>query len=107
MALWEQVTEAGTIDDLVEDSVCAGRPKTARTIHDWVARGLLDQEAAHVETDRSTAGPQRVPLRLARVAEVLRRGRTAADRGAPRHLGAVRGVVLAAVRPGGWRPGRP
>lgn len=43
MELWEQVTEAGTIDDLVEDSVRAGRPKTARTIHDWVAHGLLDR----------------------------------------------------------------
>ncbi|UWE10204.1 hypothetical protein [Actinacidiphila bryophytorum] len=43
MALWEQVTEAGTIDELVEDSVRAGQPKTARTIHDWVARGLLDR----------------------------------------------------------------
>lgn len=37
------VPEAGTIDDLVADATGAGYKVTARTVHDWVAKGLIDR----------------------------------------------------------------
>lgn len=33
----------GTIDDLVADARDAGYPMTPRTVHDWVAKGLIDR----------------------------------------------------------------
>ncbi|MBS2534893.1 hypothetical protein KGQ20_19160 [Catenulispora sp. NF23] len=35
--------EAGTIDDLVADAANAGYRVTPRTVHDWVAKGLIDR----------------------------------------------------------------
>ncbi|CAL9674240.1 hypothetical protein SUDANB15_07641 (plasmid) [Streptomyces sp. enrichment culture] len=44
MYTWESITEPGTIDDLVADAHAAGYPDmTVRRIHDWIAKGLLDQ----------------------------------------------------------------
>jgi hypothetical protein len=41
---WESITGPGTIDDLVADAHAAGHPDmTVRRIHDWIAKGLLDQ----------------------------------------------------------------
>jgi hypothetical protein len=38
----EQVTEPGTIDDLVADATASGHKITARLIRDWTEHGLLD-----------------------------------------------------------------
>ncbi|MGY5124344.1 hypothetical protein [Streptomyces nigrescens] len=44
MYTWESITGPGTIDDLVADAHAAGHPDmTVRRIHDWIAKGLLDQ----------------------------------------------------------------
>ncbi|MFI9419339.1 hypothetical protein [Streptomyces werraensis] len=44
MYTWESITGPGTIDDLVADAHAAGHPgMTVRRIHDWIAKGLLDQ----------------------------------------------------------------
>jgi hypothetical protein len=41
---WQDITEPGTIDDLVADAHAAGHPDmNARRVHDWIAKGLLDQ----------------------------------------------------------------
>ncbi|WP_369390378.1 hypothetical protein AB5J72_24135 [Streptomyces sp. CG1] len=39
---WKTVTGAGTLDDMLEDARLAGFDIQKRTIHAWVARGLLD-----------------------------------------------------------------
>ncbi|GHD35565.1 hypothetical protein GCM10010313_83030 [Streptomyces violarus] len=44
MYTWESITGPGTIDELVADAHAAGHPDVnVRRIHDWIARGLLDQ----------------------------------------------------------------
>lgn len=44
MYTWESISGPGTIDDLVADAHAAGYPDmTVRRIHDWIAKGLLDQ----------------------------------------------------------------
>ncbi|MCX4920096.1 hypothetical protein [Streptomyces sp. NBC_00687] len=44
MYTWQDITDPGTIDDLVADAHAAGHPDmNARLIHSWVAKGLLDQ----------------------------------------------------------------
>ncbi|MGW4034656.1 hypothetical protein ACWEFL_36070 [Streptomyces sp. NPDC004838] len=44
MYTWESITGPGTIDDLVADAHAADHPDmTVRRIHDWIAKGLLDQ----------------------------------------------------------------
>ncbi|GCB53552.1 hypothetical protein [Streptomyces sp. NL15-2K] len=44
MYTWESISRPGTIDDLVADAHAAGYPDmTVRRIHDWIAKGLLDQ----------------------------------------------------------------
>ncbi|OIK02633.1 hypothetical protein BIV25_03385 [Streptomyces sp. MUSC 14] len=43
MEPWSRITEPGTIDDLVADAGEAGYKVTARLVHDWVAKGLLDK----------------------------------------------------------------
>ncbi|MCL7382535.1 hypothetical protein [Streptomyces sp. 35G-GA-8] len=44
MYTWESVSGPGAIDDLVADAHAAGYPDmTVRRIHDWIAKGLLDQ----------------------------------------------------------------
>ncbi|MFD5670695.1 hypothetical protein ACFXDD_36595 [Streptomyces anthocyanicus] len=44
MYTWESISGPGTIDDLVADADAAGYPDmTTRRIHDWIAKGLLDQ----------------------------------------------------------------
>ncbi|MBC7274003.1 MAG: hypothetical protein H5T76_35755 [Streptomyces sp.] len=44
MYTWESISGPGTIDDLVADARAAGHPDmSVRRIHDWIARGLLDQ----------------------------------------------------------------
>lgn len=44
MLTWQDITEPGTLDDLIADACAAGHPQpTARMIHDWIARGLLDK----------------------------------------------------------------
>ncbi|WP_406721751.1 hypothetical protein OG968_35105 [Streptomyces althioticus] len=44
MYTWESISGPGTIDDLVADAHAAGHPDmTVRRIHDWIAKGLLDQ----------------------------------------------------------------
>ncbi|MET8182374.1 hypothetical protein [Streptomyces sp. NPDC005336] len=41
---WESITGPGTIDDLVADAHAAGHPDmNVRRVHDWIAKGLLDQ----------------------------------------------------------------
>jgi hypothetical protein len=41
---WESISGPGTIDDLVADAYAAGYPDmTVRRVHDWIAKGLLDQ----------------------------------------------------------------
>lgn len=41
---WESISGPGSIDDLVADAHAAGYPDvTVRRIHDWIAKGLLDQ----------------------------------------------------------------
>ncbi|WP_329321643.1 hypothetical protein [Streptomyces sp. NBC_01262] len=42
MQPWEQITEPGTIDDLVADATTAGHRVTLRVVRDWIAEGLLD-----------------------------------------------------------------
>ncbi|MGW1008289.1 hypothetical protein [Streptomyces sp. NPDC002520] len=44
MYTWESISGPGTIDDLLADAHAAGYPDmTVRRIHDWIAKGLLDQ----------------------------------------------------------------
>ncbi|MFF4829009.1 hypothetical protein ACFY20_39935 [Streptomyces sp. NPDC001312] len=44
MYTWETISGPGAIDDLVADAHAAGYPDmTVRRIHDWIAKGLLDQ----------------------------------------------------------------
>ncbi|MFF9286413.1 hypothetical protein [Streptomyces griseosporeus] len=44
MYTWESISGPGTIDDLVADAHAAGHPDmTVRRIHDWIAKGLMDQ----------------------------------------------------------------
>ncbi|MFG2785745.1 hypothetical protein ACGFY7_49000 [Streptomyces prunicolor] len=44
MYTWESISGPGTIDDLVADAHAAGYPDmTVRRVHDWIAKGLLDQ----------------------------------------------------------------
>ncbi|MFF0382996.1 hypothetical protein [Streptomyces sp. NPDC004286] len=44
MYTWESISGPGSIDDLVADAHAAGYPDvTVRRIHDWIAKGLLDQ----------------------------------------------------------------
>lgn len=44
MHTWQDITEPGTIDDLIADARAAGHPDmNARLIHSWIAKGLLDQ----------------------------------------------------------------
>ncbi|MGW4759529.1 hypothetical protein [Streptomyces chartreusis] len=44
MYTWQDITEPGTIDDLLADAHAAGHPDmNARLIHSWIAKGLLDQ----------------------------------------------------------------
>ncbi|MFJ9106220.1 hypothetical protein ACIRJM_48275 [Streptomyces sp. NPDC102405] len=44
MLTWQDITEPGTLDDLIADACAAGHPQpSARMIHDWIARGLLDK----------------------------------------------------------------
>lgn len=44
MYTWESITGPGTIDDLVADAHAAGHPDmNVRRVHDWIAKGLLDQ----------------------------------------------------------------
>ncbi|MFD9658418.1 hypothetical protein [Streptomyces mirabilis] len=44
MHTWQDITEPGTIDDLVTDAHASGYlDMNARRIHDWIAKGLLDQ----------------------------------------------------------------
>lgn len=38
-----EITEPGTIDDLVADATEAGHTVTHRLVHDWVSKGLLDK----------------------------------------------------------------
>ncbi|MFD7460266.1 MULTISPECIES: hypothetical protein [unclassified Streptomyces] len=40
---WDKVTAPGTLEDMIEDARAAGFDLQKRTIHDWIARGLLDQ----------------------------------------------------------------
>jgi hypothetical protein len=40
---WTQITEPGTIDDLVADATAAGYEANARLIHSWIPKGLLDR----------------------------------------------------------------
>jgi hypothetical protein len=41
---WQDITEPGTIDELLADAHAAGHPDmNARLIHSWIAKGLLDQ----------------------------------------------------------------
>lgn len=44
---WSRVTEPGTLEDLVSDALGAGYEIKERTVHDWVARGLLDSPKRH------------------------------------------------------------
>ncbi|WP_328443333.1 MULTISPECIES: hypothetical protein [unclassified Streptomyces] len=44
MYTWESITGPGSIEDLVADAHAAGHPDmTVRRVHDWIAKGLLDQ----------------------------------------------------------------
>ncbi|WP_405504663.1 hypothetical protein [Streptomyces anulatus] len=44
MYTWESITGPGSIDDLVADAHAAGHPDmNVRRVHDWIAKGLLDQ----------------------------------------------------------------
>ncbi|MEV5477868.1 hypothetical protein AB0L66_36875 [Streptomyces sp. NPDC052207] len=44
MYTWESITRPGSIDDLVADAHVAGHPDmNVRRVHDWIAKGLLDQ----------------------------------------------------------------
>ncbi|MFI1701401.1 hypothetical protein ACH419_36340 [Streptomyces bobili] len=44
MYTWESISGPGTIDDLVADAHAAGYPEmNVRRVHDWIAKGLLDQ----------------------------------------------------------------
>ena len=41
---WESITGPGTLEDLVADAHAAGYPDmNVRRVHDWIAKGLLDQ----------------------------------------------------------------
>ncbi|WP_344462416.1 hypothetical protein [Kitasatospora kazusensis] len=42
---WTTVTGPGTIDDLIADALAAGYEIKPRTVHAWVAEGLLDNPA--------------------------------------------------------------
>ncbi|MFF1566878.1 hypothetical protein ACFVY1_25695 [Streptomyces sp. NPDC058293] len=54
---WQNITEPGTIDDLIADAQAAGHPDmNARRIHDWIAKGLLDRprlRTRHRGSDRA------------------------------------------------------
>ncbi|MGW6900272.1 hypothetical protein ACWGF2_27225 [Streptomyces sp. NPDC054919] len=44
MYTWHDITEPGTIDDLLADAQATGHPDmNTRLIHSWTAKGLLDQ----------------------------------------------------------------
>ncbi|MER6372600.1 hypothetical protein ABT255_30295 [Streptomyces mirabilis] len=60
---------------------------------------LGHEATAHVENNRPRRQPHRLRRRLAHLAQVLRRRRTAAGRRPVRDAGGVRGVVLAPARP--------
>lgn len=56
MQPWEQITEPGTIDDLVADATTAGHQVKARVVRDWIAEGLLDspqRRAKHRGSDKA------------------------------------------------------
>ncbi|MDX3550118.1 hypothetical protein PV729_48205 [Streptomyces europaeiscabiei] len=54
---WQDITEPGTLDDLIADAQAAGHPDiNARRIHDWIAKGLLDRprlRTRHRGSDRA------------------------------------------------------
>ncbi|MFH0246239.1 hypothetical protein ACGRHY_28330 [Streptomyces sp. HK10] len=44
MHTWKDITEPGTIDDLIADAHAAGYPEmNERLLHSWIAKGLLDK----------------------------------------------------------------
>lgn len=62
-----QFNEPGTIDDLVADARSAGYEVTARMIHDWTAKGLIDRPRRHGKgrgsgSDKGLYAPQQRAL---------------------------------------------
>ncbi|MET9735461.1 hypothetical protein ABZZ79_33975 [Streptomyces sp. NPDC006458] len=58
MELWNkitQITEPGTIDELIADAGDVGHKVTARLVHDWVAQGLLDKPTRRPKGRRGSA----------------------------------------------------